>query len=334
MGVRTAIVGAGGHMGRRYLKILSDLGDAELVALVDVDDEAAGRLSEAYRIPAFGTVDELLAAVDDLDAAVVATPDQLHREASEKLAAGGVHLLVEKPLATSLEDAKAIAGAAERAGVKLLVGHGLRFDPRYVQAFEAVRSGEIGDVVYLNARRNDLLASPYRLGGRTESVFFVGVHDIDFALWLIGAPCTSVYAAAASNRLRELGVHDVLIGNLHFDSGQFALMEHAWILPDAMGKSDWKLEVVGTEGVIFIDGFYTGLEIYSGAGVRRPDTHIVPELYGSLRGALREEVVHFLDCVNGTADLRIRPDEAVEAVAVAVALLEAAETRTTIAVTH
>lgn len=89
MGVRTAIVGAGGHMGRRYLKILSDLGDAELVALVDVDDEAAGRLSEAYRIPAFGTVDELLAAVDDLDAAVVATPDQLHREASEKLAAGG-----------------------------------------------------------------------------------------------------------------------------------------------------------------------------------------------------------------------------------------------------
>ncbi len=331
MHVRIAVVGAGGHMGRRYLHILSDLAEAELVALVDVDPDAAGRMTEAYHVPAYGSVDELLDAHDDLDAAVVATPDHLHREVSEKLASRGVHLLVEKPLATSLEDARAIVEAAERAGVTLLVGHTLRFDPRYVQAHDAVRSGAIGEVVYLNARRNDLLASPYRLGGRTESVFFVGVHDIDIALWLIGSPCTSVYAAAASNRLRDLGVHDVLVGNLHFDSGQFALMEHAWILPDTMPTSDWKLEVVGTEGAIFIDGHVTGLEIYTGTSARRPDTHIVPTMYGRMGGALREEVQNFLDGVKGTGTLRIRPQEALEAVAVAVSLLEAAKTRTTVA---
>lgn len=330
MRVRTAVVGAGGHMGRRYLRILADLEEADLVALVDVDDGAARDLSEAYGVPAFNTVDELLDALEELDAAVVATPDHLHREAAEKLASGGVHLLIEKPLATSLEEARVIVRAAERAGVKLLVGHTLRFDPRYVQAHDAVHSGLIGEVVYLNARRNDLIASPYRLKGRTESVFFVGVHDIDVALWLIGSPCTSVYAAAASNRLKDLGVYDVLVGNLHFDSGQFALMEHAWILPDTMPTSDWKLEVVGTDGVIFIDGLYSGLEIYSGTSARRPDTHIVPDMYGRLGGALREEVENFLAGVKGTDELRIRPDEAVEAVAVAVSLLEAAKRRTTV----
>ena len=74
MRVRTAVVGAGGHMGRRYLRILADLEGADLVALVDVDDKAARDLSEAYRVPAFNTVDELLDALEELDAAVVATP--------------------------------------------------------------------------------------------------------------------------------------------------------------------------------------------------------------------------------------------------------------------
>ena len=131
--------------GRAPRTDLRGLADVELVAVCDVRETAARELAERTGAAAYSDFAELLRRVD-LDAVSVCTPDGLHREPCERALAGGRHVLVEKPIATTVEDAEAIVAAAHRAGVVLLVGHCLRFDPRYDQARQAVARGELGPI--------------------------------------------------------------------------------------------------------------------------------------------------------------------------------------------
>jgi predicted dehydrogenase len=126
--VRVAVIGAG-FMGERHARIYAGLPDVELVAICDVRESAAQELAERTGASAhYADFAELLRR-DDLDAVSVCTPDALHREPCELALAGGRHVLVEKPIATTVVDAEAIVAAARRAGSALLVGHCLRFDP-------------------------------------------------------------------------------------------------------------------------------------------------------------------------------------------------------------
>src|SRR5262245_23038082 len=118
--VRVAVVGAG-YMGERHARIYAGLPDAELVAVCDVRESVARELAARTGAAVYADYRALLRR-DDLDAVSVCTPDGLHREPCELAARAGRHVLVEKPVATTLVDAEAIVEAAERAGTVLLVG--------------------------------------------------------------------------------------------------------------------------------------------------------------------------------------------------------------------
>lgn len=324
-GVRMAIIGAAGHMGKRFVNILATHPEVSLEAVADINREGIDSLPAAEGVKRYADYSEMLDAHPGIEAVIVATPDGVHRDPCVACFERGFHVLVEKPLADSVEDALAIARAARRSQRVLLVGHTLRFDARYVQARDAVAAGEIGEVVFMAARRNDFLRSPYRIGGRTSPIFFLGVHDIDVFQWFCGERAARVSAVKVTKRLQELGVEDGVFLRVQFPSGCVATLEASWLLPDSMGKSDSQLEVVGTKGSLFIDGYFTGLRIHGEAGWRQPDTVLVPMLYGKLSGALRFEVDHFLDCVSGRSAPAISPDEALSAVRVAVTALRSAE---------
>ena len=131
-------------------------------------EAAASELAERTGAPAHYTDFAELLRRDDLDAVSVCTPDGLHREPCEQALAGGRHVLVEKPIATTVADAEAIVAAARRADATLLVGHCLRFDPRYDQARQAVARGERADPDDLHAA-GQTVAAQDRLGGRSPS---------------------------------------------------------------------------------------------------------------------------------------------------------------------
>src|SRR5687767_4710697 len=176
--VRVGVIGAGGRMGQLHAQTYHSLPNAELVSVCDVDEAAAASVGERLGATVRRDFDELLAD-PALEAVSICTPDQLHVEPAVAAAGAGKHVLLEKPIATTLEDAQTIAQACAAAGVVLLVGHVLRFDPRFSAAAAALEAGELGALQTIFARRVNGVAAQDRLQGRVNLQMFLGVHDYD-----------------------------------------------------------------------------------------------------------------------------------------------------------
>lgn len=323
--VKVAVLGLGA-MGTNHAKAYAALPEADLVALVEPHPERARAAQEAFGMPVYGSVEELVAEAD-FDAASVATPDQHHVHPALVLAAAGKHILMEKPLATTVADCDTIIKAAAEAGVKLMLGFTLRFDPRYYLVQRAVAAGEIGEPVYMYARRNNLLASARRVGARVSLPFFLQVHDIDAMRWIGGAEVTKVYASAARKVHRELGTDDVVLTNLHFDDGSVGLVESNWILPDHNhARFDFRLEVVGTQGHAAVDLERQGASIQTAERSRELDPMFQPVLYRQQPLVLREEVQHFIACVREDSEPVVGGADGRAATAVALAIERSLQT--------
>ena len=96
-----------------------------------------------------------------------------------------INILIEKPFDRNVENAKQIIQQSKESNIKLMVGHLLRFDPSYLQAYNSVISGEIGDILHIYTRRNDIIDDAIRLNGITSLPFYLGVHDYDLIQWYV-----------------------------------------------------------------------------------------------------------------------------------------------------
>ena len=330
--IRVAVIGAG-YMGERHARIYAGLPDVELVAVCDVREGAARDLAARTGASAYSDFGALLRR-DDLDAVSVCTPDGLHREPSELAMLGGRHVLVEKPIATTLADAGAMVEAAARAGVVLLVGHCLRFDPRYDQARQAVERGELGAIQTIYTRRANTVAAQDRLGGRCSLPLFLGVHDYDVMRWLVGSEVERVTAESKWGFLQGQGfpVEDANCALLRFAGGALGIAELTWILPRGFpAAGDHRLDLVGVMGSLSIATLETGLRRADGQRAVQVDTASAPSVQGHPGGMFYFQLRHFVDCVRGRAMPGVTPYDAVMALRIALAVERAAATGISIA---
>jgi predicted dehydrogenase len=205
--LKIAVVGAG-HLGRFHARVAANLPDARLVAVVD--PVAAAREQVAAEVGA-----KPLADFHDLiglaDAAIVATPTAMHHAVARELLLSGIHVLVEKPITTTLAQADELVNLAERQQLVLQVGHIERFNP----AFTAV-SGRLSDPKYITARR----MSTYTFRSTDIGVVLdLMIHDIDAVLSLVPSPVIHVEAVGLSVMGHE---EDIVDARLHFASGCIA----------------------------------------------------------------------------------------------------------------
>jgi predicted dehydrogenase len=316
-----AVIGLG-MMGERHARIWAELPQTKLVSLYDIVPGKAAELAGRFGGEAAGS---LAAVIDRPDVGIVSvcTDDQSHLEACTAAAQAGKHVLVEKPLATTLDDAEAIIAACEAAGVTLMVGHVVRFDPRYAAARQAVLDGEIGDIIQVFARRNNVIATGRRIAGRTSVAFFLGVHDIDLMRWVSGLDVTRVHAEGASKVLADVPAEDSIFTLMRLSNGAVGCLETCWVIPEGVPNTlDARLEIVGTKGRVAVRLGDESCEIAGMDRARRPDIAYGPVMLDQQRGALRIQLEHFADCVlNGKPPL-ISTADARAAVAVAVAIHE------------
>ena len=165
----------------------------------------------------------------------------------------------------------------------LLVGHCLRFDPRYDQARQAVERGELGAVQTIYTRRANTVAAQDRLGGRCSLPLFLGVHDYDVMRWLAGSEVERVTAESKWGLLREQGfpVEDANCALLRFASGVLGIAELNWILPRGFpAAGDHRLDVVGSAGSLSIATLETGLRRADGQRAVQVDTASAPSVQG------------------------------------------------------
>jgi predicted dehydrogenase len=196
-----ALLGSG-FMARVHASAYAGLGDRARVRVVcALTEEEAAPLAE--QLGAEPSDDwEAAVAAPDVDAVDVCLPTPLHRRVAEHALGAGRHVLLEKPVALTLEDADAIGAAAEAAGRVLMIGHALRFMPEVVELLRVVEDGELGRPLSATALRlsappdwNDWMLDPERSGGTPIDLM---VHDFDIAAALLG-PARSVHARAVAD---------------------------------------------------------------------------------------------------------------------------------------
>ncbi|MCE5217562.1 Gfo/Idh/MocA family oxidoreductase [bacterium] len=320
-----AVIGLG-MMGERHARIWSELPQTKLVAVYDLVPERSREVAARLGAEAAESLEAVLAR-PDVQIVSVCTDDQSHVEPCVKAAQAGKHVLVEKPLATSIEDCDKILGAFGESGTKLMVGHVVRFDPRYATAKQAIADGEVGDIIQAFGRRNNIVASGRRIAPRTSVAYFLGVHDIDILRWFVGSEIVRVYAESCSKVLADVGSEDTIFTVMKFANDAVGCLETCWVVPEGVANTlDARMEVVGTAGRVAVRVGDESCDISSQQRTRRPDIAYGMLMLDQQYGALRTQLEHFADCVINDKEPLVSCEDARAAVAVAAAIHRSLDT--------
>lgn len=323
--VRVAVVGLG-FMGSRWARALAEHAAAEVTVVSDVRDDVGRTAAEEHSVRF--VADPLEAAADrHVDAVAVCTPEHLHLAPALAAIDAGKALVVEKPLASSVEDAETIRDRAAAHGVPVLVGHILRFEPRYAAARDAIDAGTIGAVQAVRHERIGLVTDQDVLRGRTTIALYYGVHEFDLARWYAG-DVERIYAERSAGVLRSHGyeLDDLYSAVLRFRGGAHGTAMLGWSLPARTpGYGLAGVTVIGERGVIRISQGEAGIVVVGAEGATDVDAYYAPAVHGRLRGALATEVDHFVGCARGTVEPACTARDGVEAVRISLAMEASAE---------
>ncbi|MFD1883929.1 Gfo/Idh/MocA family protein [Paenibacillus wenxiniae] len=236
--VRVAVVGCGSISERRHIPEYAAHPDVELVAFADPILERAEGYAELYNAKAYSDYKQLLAA-GGFDAVSVCTPNALHAEVSIAAANAGAHVLVEKPMAVSNEEALDMIAAAEKNNVFLMVAHNQRLMPPHVRAKEILKQGHLGRVLTFRTAFGHSGPEGWSIDGK-NSWFFrkgeavmgamgdLGVHKSDMIRWLLDDEVVSVSAFIGTLDKKDTDVDDNAICLLRMGSGAIGSLVASW----------------------------------------------------------------------------------------------------------
>lgn len=266
--LRVGLIGAGTIAFSAHLPAMRTLRNiVELVAVADIREENAIRAAREFGAQAHYTDYRELLDRGDLDYVDICTPEFLHADQAEAAAAAGVHILCEKPMSATIEEADRMIAACERAGVKLMIAHSRRFTGRYRQIRAAIERGEIGEVRYVreNERRPRSMYDTLDLGTgywqpdgeqpwvanakySQGAALTNAIHETDLARWFVGRNPVSVYAEA---RILTEGaeVPDMISYTVEFENGAIGAAEIVNQLPRGYPYFHM-MEVIGRAGRI------------------------------------------------------------------------------------
>lgn len=321
--LRVGVIGLG-FFGSRHARIYADHPAAELIAVCDSDPARLRLVAGETGARGFDDFRALL-ALPEIDAVSICLPDRLHEDPAIAAAEAGKTILLEKPLAHDSGAARRIVAAVEKNGVRMMIGHILRFDPRYVQTFHAAAPERLGTPIHVRAKRNGIRATAKRLGFSSSILFYMGVHDVDAMQWIARSRINRVYAQ--KTEVLGHGNEDALYAVVNFENGAIGSIDYSWAWPDGlMNGFRSSLEVVGTKAAAYLDCTDQGFYVVEDGGTSGGDTHLWPEVNGRIAGDLADEIDHFVRASLSGRSYMQDYREAFDATPVLDALAESART--------
>lgn len=323
--VRWGLIGLG-WFGEVHAETLATMPGIDLAAVCTRRPQRLAEVADRFGVARRYTNYQDLLADPKIDVVGITTHINDHRDIAIDALRSGKHVFLEKPMAPTVADCDQILAAARQASGFFMVGHICRFDPRVTLAKQAIDEGRIGQIISMHARRNLSKTIGRMVLDSISALIGDGIHDGDLMLWFSQARPVTVYAQEihpGQNKYPDGGW-----AMARLDSGAIAVIESIWHLPESTPyQIDARMEVLGTEGALYINCGEAGLEIHDGAGNRRPDTLYWPKVDGQRFGILRAELRYFADCVAaGHPPERITPDESRAAVAFLAAAVESSRT--------
>jgi len=256
------------HHAEWYIQNLRDLEGVEIAGVADDESLRAQRFADRYGVPYAPSYEALLDGRPD--GVIVASENSRHRPLVEMAAAAGVHVLCEKPLATTLADAQAVVDACDRAGVLLMTAFPMRFSAPLLAVKQQLESGELGEVYAFNGVNQGELPTAHRdwfvdrelAGG--GAIIDHTVHLVDIMRWYLGSEVEEVYAQ--SNRIiygDQVDVETGALEMLRFQNGVFATIDASWSRPPYWPTwGGLAFELVAERGAILVDAFSQNLTVY------------------------------------------------------------------------
>jgi len=331
--IKMAIVGAG-IWGANHARIYKAHPFADAVAICDMDREKAERVAREERIPAVYDDYERMFREVDCDAVAIVTPDFAHADIAVAAAEAGKHILIEKPLATTREDAFRILEAVEKNGVRGMVDLHNRWNPPFHAAYQAVKNGELGSVYSAYYRLNDckwVATDMLPWAAKSSILWFLGSHSIDTLMWMFSSRPKRIYCVSKEGVLKGLGVDtvDEYLSTIEFENGAVAQMENGWVTPNANPcVNDIKFTLLGDKGMIAIDASnHNMIQKYTDTQVVVPDVIVKNRIFGQPKGFAFESIRAFVDCLRSGEEFPVTLRESAVGVLALLAVMESAKTR-------
>jgi len=320
--LKVGLLGAG-RIGNVHAKAISSHPGSTLVAVSDVNMDAARKLADQYGAEAKATDD----IINDpsIGAVLVATSTDTHSELIEAATAAGKAVLCEKPVDLSLERARACQKAAAKNGRPVMIGFNRRFDPNFAALKAAVDRGEIGKTELLSVTSFDPAPPPVSYVKVSGGLFRdMMIHDFDMACWLMGSLPETVTAVGSSIVDPEIGAagdFDTAVVTLHFADGRIAVIKNS---RRAVYGYDQRVELLGSQGLLSAGNV---LENTVSKATKDGVSSAKPEFFFLERymRAYSAEWAAFVDAVNTGSALPVTLDDGVDALAVAEAATRSAK---------
>ena len=323
--IKHSVLGLG-WFGEKHCEALAAIPNVEIHAICTRNPERLAEVAKRFGVKkTFANYHDMLADPEVESVSITTMWDQHAAPAVAALEAGK-HVFLEKPMASTVEDCDAIVSAANAAKSFFMTGHICRFNPRYAAAKQEIAAGKIGRIISMYARRNLPAWVGATVLDKIGPIIGDCVHDTDLMFWFSGSRAVTAYAQTV--KVREHANPDLGQVMYRLENGASCILESVWCLPDTTPfQIDERLEIVGTEGSISIHDTHPNLMIVDKTGARCPDTTYWPMIHGQLRGALRDELAYFVNCVAmGEKPTVITPEESREAVRACLAAEESART--------
>jgi UDP-N-acetylglucosamine 3-dehydrogenase len=303
--LRVGVVGAG-VMGSNHGRVLAGLPGVELVGIVDPMMEHRSRATQLIGCPTFGDLGAMLAA--GVDAVTIAAPTHLHHEVALACIARGIHVLVEKPIASTVQEGRDIVDAARKAGVTLMVGHVERFNPAVATIKQAIKGEDILSIAITRVG-----PFPPRMSD-VGVVIDLAVHDIDLIRWFTESDIIDVQSQLASAVAER---EDIALLQFRTESGVLAHINTNWLTPFKA-----RTVTVATRGK-YVMGDLLTRQVTECFGFKTDGSYSMRHLPVGQDEPLRAELLAFLLAVRTGGVPAVTGEEGVASLEIAIQCLEA-----------
>jgi len=330
--MKVAVIGVG-SMGYNHLRVYSEMGDVELVGASDLNRERVQLVGDRFSVNTYMSYQDLFEK-EKPEAVSITVPTSEHEKVTAYALEKGAHVLVEKPIAATIEEGKRLIALANKLDRQLMVGHIIRFNPAMQSLKTRLENGDLGKIFQVFCRR----AGPFPARIRDVGVVVdLAPHDVDIMRFLTGMNPMRVFAET------EQQIHtdheDLLFGLLRFPEGITGALEINWLTPTKMRET----LVLGEKGLFRVDDLMQDLFFYE-------NTQAVGELWSpfrAIRGVsegsmtrfsikrqepLKAELAAFISAIREGNKVPVTGQDGLEALRISLALVESGKTHRVIEV--
>lgn len=332
--VRVAVIGVG-SMGRNHSRVYHEMSDSDLVAVSDTDLTLVSSVADTYGVPVFSQYTEMLRKTKP-DAVSIAVPTAFHEEVAMAALEAGAHVLIEKPIAATLEQGERLIERAKQLNLKLMVGHIVRFNPAIQELKRKLQAGELGRIFQIVGRR----VGPFPARVRDVGVVVdLATHDLDLMRFLTGSDPLRIYAE--TEKRINTNLEDLVVGLLRFPGGITGVLEINWLTPTKVRE----VLVLGERGLFRVDDLTQDLFFYENAEISNNFWPALQTLKGVSEGSmiryaiqryepLKAELQAFVRAIQHDTPVPVTGDDGLAALKLALSMVESGRTHRVIEISH